>query len=144
MALEAEPIVLCDLLLEQLERRRMELNELTAASADEVIVMIASKGALITLSLSKPRRSLSNQPCLHKERYRSIDRRRMRVAQSPRAKDTRQVFDGEMALVAKSTARDALAHLRVLELLLSNEFTETRKRPLVVVGVRLGSDHLRG
>lgn len=122
----------------------MKFHELTATRADEVIVVVAAKGALIALSLSWPRRRRLDQSGLHEERNRSIDRRRMRVAQSPRAQDTRQVFDGEMALVPQSAARDALTHLRVLELLLSNELPESRKRPLVVVGVRLGSDHLRG
>lgn len=119
----------------------MELDEQAAARADEVVVMISFEGALIALSLSWSGGGRLDQACFHQKRDRTIDSRGMGVAQTSSPEDTRQILDSKMTVISEGAARYALPHLRVLQLLLSNELAQSRKCSLVCVRFRLGSDH---
>src|SRR4030042_1222948 len=52
VALEREPVARGDIALEDLERLELELHDLPAADADQVIVVLLAEGRLVALTIS--------------------------------------------------------------------------------------------
>jgi hypothetical protein len=105
--LEAEAVTGCDLPLQDLERLELELDDLAAAEAHDVIVMLPPYRSLVTPNIARENGGLYNAR-LGEQRQRPVDGR-LRTADAAPPEVGHEVLDGEMALALEDGIQDRSA-----------------------------------
>src|SRR5690349_16762899 len=104
MPLEGEPEPARDLALQDLDGVELELDDLAAAAADEVVVVLPADRGLVARRLGGDDRLLDD-PGLRQERQRAIDRG-LRAADAAPAQVLDEVLDGEVAVALEDGLGD--------------------------------------
>ena len=95
VALEREPVAGSDVALQDLERLELELHDLAAADADQVVVVLLAEGSLVALSISSHDSRLQDAGG-SEQRQGPVDGG-LRAAYPPLSQIRDQILDREVA-----------------------------------------------
>jgi hypothetical protein len=109
MGRELEAVLGRDLPLQHLERLEMELHDLAAACADEVVVMFALEGGFVAVALAHREERGLEEASLHEQRYDAIDRGHRCLANVLPVELTHEIVHIEVAGLGERGPQDRLA-----------------------------------
>jgi hypothetical protein len=105
---EAEP--LGDVTLKHLDGFEVKLEDRTTARADEVVVVLALEGSLVSSPVSRGDERMLDEACFDEQRQDAVHRRRMRVCDAAVTQILHQIVHREMAAPQQRRTRNRVAH----------------------------------
>ena len=127
---QAEAESLRDVALKNLDRLELELHDLAAACADQVVVMFSLERSLVPRALALRHERHLEEPRLDQERQDPVDGGGVGIDDAALAELLQQIVDREVASPLERRARDGVADRRPLQASLPHRAPQPFQRPL--------------